>query len=976
MFLLLLYILLVAVPPCWSTVSVQYPIAEQFPLIARVDIFFSWSFSLNTFQSSDGDLNYAASNLPGWLSFDPYSLTLYGTPSIGDVGNPAIMITASDSESSESSYFILCVTSYPPPVLNRPLSAQFIPNNPSLSSVFVLSPGSALQTYNPALRIPPDWSFSIGFQGDTFTAINDLYYVVLQADGMPLPGWLQFNPETFTLDGVVPGEYNLSSPQILSLSLHASDQEGYTAVSTPFDLVLAEHEFYVATPSLPTLNVTASTSFNWSLWSPADFSGVFLDAKPIRPEDISSLSIDTSPLGGWLKYDGETRTLSGTPPSSLSIPSPLLPVTLTATCNQTIHTNVSLAMVPSYFSSPTLPAIGSGTGNIAFNLAEYFSNATSESTVNLTAAFSPNEASNYLTFDPGTAKLTGTLPTNLSTNANSHIVVTFTAYSYITHSTSHASLSIARSMPDNAGNGGEHSHINGLSAAAHARLVLGLEIAFGLVGGLALLGAILAAFRRCARVEDTALGGEEGRSAWTDNDRKWYGMRSRIGEAANKNRSNGWLEKADVTGRPAIEILSPRRENYGTSDLGIQRVLTRKTADPQSPNSGSQVRSPGAVMRKAEFFGKIRETVRHVSDKYTRGHRRPVIGKPVLVTQTDGILGFQDEVLPFENGQTVRPPSAHSYEDRSYADSTANTLTDSPTSSTGDRSIPRRRADFAPPRSPKDQDLPRRAHPDGPQRVRKRSTDSVDSLGSNTSAKTHAAEAVVQTATRIPSVKGRSGVPQQPTVLDGHPLAAGARPRLVPFTSATRVPVPRVTSSSSGGDESRLEMANKRIASQTAKVIENGDCLDDLSIGIHYVRSLGGDGQRNSAIFRTNASTRTVSTNVRSSFSSLESSRHSHGQKYAGIKRLLVRVGEKFKFRLTLEGDFTGRALDASLISGRPLPGFIKVDFKGASNPKGVAVFHGIPAVDDIGEANIGVYTSDDGECVGRVIVEIVGRGA
>ncbi len=59
-------------------------------------------------------------------------------------------------------------------------------------------------------------------------------------------------------------------------------------------------------------------------------------------------------------------------------------------------------------------------------------------------------------------------------------------------------------------------HHGGLSGPAHARLVLGLSIAFGVIGGMLGLGILLALFRHCARVEDTALGGQVGQQAWSE----------------------------------------------------------------------------------------------------------------------------------------------------------------------------------------------------------------------------------------------------------------------------------------------------------------------------------------------------------------------------------------------------------------------------------------------------------------------------
>jgi axial budding pattern protein 2 len=1003
MFRHLLY-LFVTAGPAFSTVSLVNPLSGQLPQIARVNEPYSWSMSPKTFESSDGTIKYSSSLISNWLSFEPSTQTLHGTPSEKDEGILEITITAEDGVSSASSNAKLCITSRPPPTLRIPIEAQFYVGNPSLSSVFLLSPGSALATTNPCLRIPPGWSFSIGFRGDMFEAQNGLYYNALLADGSILSDWLEFNPDTITLNGVVPGK--LVTPQTISLALHASDQDGYTSTSLPFDIVIASHELSLPTSSLPTINITANSPFNLSLSSPDDFHGVLVDQEPIRPSDVFALSIDVSQYAGWLKYDESSRTLSGAPPDSLAISGHLLPVTLTATFNQTLHTNVSLAIVPSYFGSPSLPSIRAvAQQEVHFNLVQYFSNATSgqqPGDVSLTAAFEPDATNAFLYFDPDSAQLTGTVPADYHSDSQSEIIVTFTAYSHITHSTSHTTLHISLLSPSRKDI--NHSRPRGLSASAHAQLVLGLAISFGLVGGLTLLGTLLAALRRCARVDDAALGVETARPAWSDKDRKWYGIGTESGVETNDGRGYGWTEKI---GRSAMDIENPfepkqplpsraqsGKENHGALGLGLQRVLTRTPSNPQFHHTLSgNVQSPGAVMRKAEFLGKIRDTVRKVSDKYTRGGTgpiRPAIGKPLLVMPTGVIVNEKDDLLPFEQASTIGVPSSDPFEDvdlRSYAASTVNTLTDSPTSSTEDRSIPRRRADFAPTKvhNEDSQDvLPGAGH------GRKLSVGSDSSLDTNASVRTHAEEAVVQTATRATSVRSArsaSAISYQSLLLES-PEVAGTRPRLIPFTSATRVPAPRLPSSplvADGGSSdqgSSTSGANPRVVSQTARVVEmdKGANLDELSVGIHYVRSLGGDHQGSerdtSAVFYTNPSTPTVSTHVRSSFSSLASSRQAIGSRLGNVKRILVRAGENFKFRVAVYGDFGGYGLVARLISGQPIPQFLKVDLAEAMQQRGAVEFSGKPSARDIGELNVGLYTSNNPDCVARVILEVVRRNA
>lgn len=353
-----------------ASVSVVNPINEQFPLIARINSSYSWQFSSNTFSTTSGaQLTYNVSTLPGWLSFDGSIRAFSGTPTSSDEGSPRITVTATDSstDQSASSWFTLCVTHYPPPQLSIPLAGQFSnTSNSTLSSTFPLSINSALASETPTLRVPSGWSFSLGFEGETFTGENDVFYGAMQADGSPLPEWMKFNGDAVTLNGVAPSSIHLPTPSTISLMLIGSDQKEYSAVSTLFDVVVAPHELSLATSSLPTINITSAIPFNITLNSLADFVGVLTDGKPIDIAAINSLDVDTS-SSSWLKYDASTRALSGTPPDNLNSQSPpTLPVTLSTSFNQTLHTSVSLAAVPSYFSesviTPILVAPGQGFG--------------------------------------------------------------------------------------------------------------------------------------------------------------------------------------------------------------------------------------------------------------------------------------------------------------------------------------------------------------------------------------------------------------------------------------------------------------------------------------------------------------------------------------------------------------------------------------------------------------------------------------
>ena len=212
------------------------------------------------------------------------------------------------------------------------------------------------------------------------------------------------------------------------------------------------------------------------------------------------------------------------------------------------------------------------------------------------------------------------------------------------------------------------------------------------------------------------------------------------------------------------------------------------------------------------------------------------------------------------------------------------------------------------------------------------------------------------------------------------------RPRLVPFTSSTRVPVPQTLVSSSVPDGNFI---GNRIASQKAKlckvdsqnnnlVIEGGmkpsGTNDELTMGIHYVRSLGADQLAIDGV-GTGPKSSPAPSNVRSSFTSLESSHVGHKSGTgADMMRFLVRAGEKFKFRVPIPESYRQpRGYHVKTASGQPLPKFLQADPSGI-NSKGVLELSGIASFRDLGEMIVGIYGERDGVCVATVSIEVVSK--
>ncbi|KAI0825441.1 hypothetical protein BC629DRAFT_1447663 [Irpex lacteus] len=1034
-------ILSLSLPSAFAYVSVEYPLEDQFPLIARVDAEYTWSFSKTTFVSSKNTtIEYTTGDLPPWLKFDSSALSFHGKPASGDVGSKEIQIHAKDASDSASSTFVLQTMSTAPPKLHRPVDEQFHLPNPSLSSVFLVSEQSSLRFTKsssgsflandpvPALRVPPKWSFSVGFEYDTFVLDSDpdapVYYAVLQRDGSPLPPWITFNPKTITLDGVTPAP---GLATYLALNLHASDEEGYSGASIPFDVYIASHEVSLSSPSLPTINVTADSPFSISLNSPADFSGILLDGEPIKPADIATLEIDTSFYGGWLEYDTNSRTLSGDAPKAEGNPT-LLPVTIATTVNQTFETNVTLAIVPSYFSADILqPVLAKAGDNLHFSLSEFFSNASSHDDVALSAAFDPEDSTKFLAFDPTSAALSGTVPTNFSTSDYSHVTISFTAYSHVTHSTSHTTLPISLTEADfkhSNNNVNSRSHGSTLSPVARKRLLLGLEIAFGIIGGLVFFGLLLAGFRKCAAVPDTAMAVEDAEKAWTAEEKRWYGI--------------GIEVDGEVYDGPGSVHSSPRSATGGSP---LRRVPTGRGGP-----SAQRMLSPGSgVMKKADFMGKVKITARKVSDNTVRmvadtcrravggspanrqGVSKFAIGKPTLIMAEDGQKANADDLSYTHGPRRSRRRSQDPFIDTEYSGSglmlddasgITGSFAGSPSLSSIGRSIPslpRRRPDFAPPlrsssgvrnstlTTPPEAHVSK-THAYAVPLTRQASLESTGS-GSGSDGEV----AVVQRAERARSIRSLTGRDGSQWSFNTHRAAraqeaANGNPRLVPFTSATRVPVPKLSPTQvavhavhtvAQEDERSIDSGShaqpKRVVSQMARVFrsesverrvsraegrENGRDIsgDDLSVGIEYVRALGDD-----------ASGLSVGGSASPSFSVAESSRHGTNMDLTKlpIPRVLARANEYFRFRVPVAlSPTSAMTLEVKSLDGSRLPRFVHVDTNASSTPKStssgkdkdqrIVELTGMPGTGDVGELNLVIREKGGAECYGSIVIEVL----
>lgn len=148
--------------------------------------------------------------------------------------------------------------------------------------------------------------FSYTFPANTFNDANGdaLSYTAQQADGSPLPAWLNFNATTRTFSGM-PDDGDVGTRTI---KVTASDGRG-GSVSDTFDLVVINVND-PPTVNIPVPDQVATKNASYSYTFPAN---TFAD------QDVGATHTYTATLGNgaalpaWLTFDSNTRTFSGTP---------------------------------------------------------------------------------------------------------------------------------------------------------------------------------------------------------------------------------------------------------------------------------------------------------------------------------------------------------------------------------------------------------------------------------------------------------------------------------------------------------------------------------------------------------------------------------------------------------------------------------------------------------------------------------------
>ncbi|KAI5481050.1 hypothetical protein MNV49_006236 [Pseudohyphozyma bogoriensis] len=453
-----------------SPPNLVYPLQDQRPPVARVNQTWSWTLLPGTFNSSSGTtLSLSSRSLPSWASFDAATYTFSGMPGTGDEGARYVTVQANASgvATGTTSGFQLLVVTTPKAYVNTSIASQL----PSASSLG----GGATYTPDGALIVPPQWSFSLGFQQYTFQTTNyrKIYYTSYQTDTTELPSWLNFDNNTVTFDGVAPattGEY--------SFTVFGSDYFGYGDVTQTFKLSVGYHSFELLGGSLPALNTTPSDPVNYTIST----SNLRVDNTTVGLSNLT-VAVNLSNYT-YLSYNKASGVISGTIPSSLAPSTYPIPVTFTDFYNDTLVTNITMNVVSSLFTNSTLPVLSVLPGQ-KFN--ESLKSYATSNVANYSAVISPASAQSWLTFDPKSLLLSGTAPSTVQ-NAS----VALTAVDSATGVDSVASLIVAVKSKTSSSTSGTaaptstsspSSHHSGLSHAAK----LGIGLTFGILGALILL---------------------------------------------------------------------------------------------------------------------------------------------------------------------------------------------------------------------------------------------------------------------------------------------------------------------------------------------------------------------------------------------------------------------------------------------------------------------------------------------------------
>lgn len=232
-----------------------------------------------------------------------------------------------------------------------------------IASAFPFLAGS---NYAPGIRVPPCWSFSIGFHPIFSISADSPYsdrifsitYSLRQQDGSDLPRWMEWNVEYMTLSGVTPcdrGEEAVAVREEYSIRMIGSlpPPDDVITAAQSFTVIVASHSLeYLAPSVLPgalTLNLTTGgerIEQPLILGGFGGVTGVFFDGEPLTAESIGSIRV----AADWAAVE----QAAGPAPRLLVLSQAqsdgtYLPITLITTTGERLELPLNLHFQPSFF---------------------------------------------------------------------------------------------------------------------------------------------------------------------------------------------------------------------------------------------------------------------------------------------------------------------------------------------------------------------------------------------------------------------------------------------------------------------------------------------------------------------------------------------------------------------------------------------------------------------------------------------------
>ncbi|WWD20325.1 hypothetical protein CI109_104801 [Kwoniella shandongensis] len=395
---------LAAFPLIRAAPNLNFPLAEQQPPVARIGTEYVFDLLAATFNSSaTSDITYTTSALPTWLSWDAPSLSFHGTPAASDAGEEEIILTATDGTGSTTSSFTLIVTNFTVPGVHQSFYTQIKrPNLHAISSATILPGGTGVS-------IPPYWSFSLGFQTETFRISRkqptngQLFAAAHLRGSVGLPDWLHFDNQTFTFTGVAPGEGSYT------IVATGTDFWGYTGAQTSFVIEIGQGEGIEMARGQNLTN--ARTMAKAKLDYTVDLEGILIGGNQVTKDDVT-ISLANNDYN-WLALDSATNVISGTVPdqyqngtiNSLSVPLNIAPTNTSNTLSLT--TWLGIDIVPYFFSTFALP---NGTATPSQTYSFDLSNYLVDKTAVVNATVHPTDAAKWLTFYTNNRTIVGVTP--------------------------------------------------------------------------------------------------------------------------------------------------------------------------------------------------------------------------------------------------------------------------------------------------------------------------------------------------------------------------------------------------------------------------------------------------------------------------------------------------------------------------------------------------------------------------------------